>query len=150
MRQAIIRVAADGSPGSRRALVWAIDEAQLRGCGVELVGVYAPVVGDQDRAKAAAEAAVHQTMDDIVAGRADLPLVSWHVVAGDVADVLTRESANSVLLVMGSHDLRGLRHGARESVTDLCTRTSAVPVVVLPPPPAAERTSRELETGAQQ
>jgi nucleotide-binding universal stress UspA family protein len=149
MRQAIIRVAADGSPGSRRALEWAIDEALLRGCGVELVGVYSPADGDVVDAKTAAEEAVHQTMDDIVAGRADIPSVSWHVVAGDVADVLSRESASSELLVMGSHDVRGLLHSAHDSVTDLCTRTSVVPVVVIPPPRDLDAPGGELQTGVE-
>jgi nucleotide-binding universal stress UspA family protein len=129
MRDAIIRVAADGSAGSRRALEWALDEAGLRGCAVELVSVYDPA---RDGGRAAAESAVHATMDDIVAGRGELPTVSWHVVAGEPADVLTRESAHSELLVMGSHGVTGLRHSALGSVADLCARTAECPVVILP------------------
>ena len=151
MSEAIIRVAADGSWGSRRALQWALDEAQLRGCAVELVGVYASDGGHNDvGAKAAAEAAIHATMDDIVAGRADIPLVSWHVVAGEPADVLTRESEHSELLVMGSHDVFGLRHSARSSVTDICTRTAACPVVVVPPPHGVEQEAGAVEIGVEQ
>jgi nucleotide-binding universal stress UspA family protein len=147
MREAVIRVAADGSPGSRRALEWALDEAQLRRCAVELVGVYA---NSQDvHSKRAAEAAVHATMNDIVAGRADIPLVSWHVVAGEPVDVLTRESEHSELLVMGSHDVFGLRHSARSSVTDLCSRTAACPIVVVPPPHNADHEAGAVKIGVE-
>jgi nucleotide-binding universal stress UspA family protein len=149
MREAIIRVAADGSAGSRRALEWALDEAQLRGCAVELIGVYSPAEDAAARAKSAAEASVHATMDDIVGGRADLPLVSWHVVAGDPVDVLSRESAHSELLVMGSHDLFGLQHSARGSVADLCSRTAACPVVIVPPSLAAGEESSAVQIGVE-
>ena len=36
----IIKVAADGSPGSRRAYVWALSEAGRRRCAVELVTAF--------------------------------------------------------------------------------------------------------------
>ena len=143
MREAIIRVAADGSTGSRRALAWALDEANLRGCAVELVGAYPPD-GDSGDARGHAVAAVHATMDDIVAGREDLPAVSWHVVAGAPADVLTRESEHSQLLVMGSHGVSGIRHAALGSVADLCARTAQCPVVILPPPLPGETAPTEL------
>jgi len=150
MRDPIIHVAADGSPGSRRALEWALDEAQLRGSAVELVGVCTPSKNGRRESMAAAEAAVHATMDDIVAGRADLPLVTWHVGVGEVADVLARESAQSQLLVLGSHDQHGLRHSAHASPADLCTRIAACPVVVIPPPYRADTDSSAVETGARQ
>jgi nucleotide-binding universal stress UspA family protein len=141
MRDAIIRVAADGSAGSRRALEWALGEAELRGCAVELVSVYDPERVD---GRDAAETAIGATMDDIVAGRAELPTVSWHVVAGDPADVLTRESAHSQLLVMGSHGVTGLRHSALGSVADLCARMADCPVVIIPAPIHAAQSGDEI------
>jgi nucleotide-binding universal stress UspA family protein len=134
MNDAIIRVAADGSAASRRALEWAIDEAELRHCGVELVSVFSPgSSGTSLQGREQAEQAIHATMDDIVAGRAEIPTVSWHVVEGEPADVLVQESERSRLLVMGSHGVSGLRHSALGSVTDLCARMAACPVVVVPP-----------------
>jgi nucleotide-binding universal stress UspA family protein len=150
MSETTIKVAADGSLGSQRALEWALEEASLRGCGVELVGVY-PSSTDPAKtvdSKAAAEEAIHATMDDTVAGRADIPLVSWHVVAGEPGDVLTRESDNSALLVLGSHGVFGLRHSAQNSVTDLVSRTAACPVVVVPPARSARSKSHALEIGS--
>jgi nucleotide-binding universal stress UspA family protein len=134
MYEAIIRVAADGSAGSRRALTWALTEAELRHCAVEVVGVYPLTEPDVSAAKRAAAEAVHATMDDIVAGRADVPTVSWRITGGDPADVLSRESGHSQLIVMGSHDVSGLLHSAAGSIVDICSRTANCPVVIVPAP----------------
>lgn len=133
MNEAIIRVAADGSPGSRRALDWALAEAAVRGCAVELVSAYPPGPPEtrEDR-RAAAEAAIHATMDPVVSGSRPSAPVSWHVVEGPPADVLIRESEHSSLLVMGSHGVTGLVHSALGSVSDLCARMAACPVVIIP------------------
>jgi nucleotide-binding universal stress UspA family protein len=146
MTDRIIRVAADGSSGSRRALEWALEEAQLRGCAVELVSVCASA--DDDARWSAANAAVHATMDDIVAGRADIPLVSWRVVAGDPADVLARESEHSALLVVGSHGQTSVRHSALTSVSELLSMTAACPVVIVPPPHRADEAAGVVQIGA--
>jgi nucleotide-binding universal stress UspA family protein len=137
MTNGIIGVAADGSMGSRLALEWALREAQLRGCGVEVVCAYEPKDGqDPRRARAEAEDKVHATIDDIIAARDDTPLVSWHVVAGDPVDVLVRESERNELLVMGRHDVGGLLHAASRSPDDLVSRLAACPVVIVPGPSA--------------
>ncbi len=135
MGQAIIRVAADGSPGSRRAFEWALEEAELRGCGVELVTAYQ--IRDHrsaDAARAHAEKVLHATMDDIVVGNVQSSAtVSWHVVSGDPADVLVRDSAHSQMLVLGSHGVTGMIHTALGSVADACARLAECPVVIIPP-----------------
>jgi nucleotide-binding universal stress UspA family protein len=146
MHHAVIRVAADGSAGSRRAFGWAVEEAVLRGCSVEIVSVYGLGPAETlDERVAAAEARVHSTMDPVMAGRVEVPSVSWHVVEGEPAEVLIRESADSQLLVMGSHGVSGLRHSALGSVADLCARMAACPVVVIPPP-TQETAHGELST----
>jgi nucleotide-binding universal stress UspA family protein len=133
MTNGIIGVAADGSMGSRLALEWALSEAHLRGCGVEVVCAYEPMAGqDPRRARAEAEDKVHATLDDVIAGRDDIPLVSWHVVMGEPVDVLVRESERSELLVMGRHDVGGLLHAASRSPDDLVSRLAACPVVIVP------------------
>jgi nucleotide-binding universal stress UspA family protein len=147
MTNGVIRVAADGSAGSRRALEWALHEAELRDCGVEVVTAYQPRRGeDAQRSRAAAEEKIHATVDDVVAGRVDIPLVSWHVVEGDPVDVLVRESAHSELLVMGSHDVRGLLHAASASPDDLVSRLAACPVVIVPATaaPASDQISTDV------
>lgn len=134
MNDAIITVATDGSAGSRRALEWALEEAERHHCGIELVAVYSGTDAES-RAQGHERALhdIHATMDDLVAGRVELPTVSWKVVSGEPADVLIRESQHSRLLVMGSHGVSQLRHSALGSVTDMCARMAECPVVVIPP-----------------
>ncbi len=143
MTSEIIRVAADGSPGSRRALTWAMAEAGRRGCGVEVVTIYQPQPGQSaGAARAAAESAVRTTLAGQHPDDGNLPLhpaLSWHVVQGDPADVLVRESEQSLLLVMGSHSIDGIRHAVLGSVADTCARMAACPVVIVPPERAETR-----------
>lgn len=149
VNRAIIRVAADGSPGSRRAFEWAMDEARLRRCGVELVAAY--TVGadtTHDEARQNAERAIHATMDEALAARPQPPAVTWLVVEGAPADVLVHESAQSQLLVMGSHDVSGMVHSSLASVTDLCARMADCPVVIVPPARPADQVHEELVAGS--
>ena len=131
----VIKVAADGSPGSRRALRWALGEAERRGCAVELVTAFSSASEsgekpDVDEATAAAEGLIQSTLQGIEAP-ASVP-ISFHVVQGEPGDVLVRESASSDLLVMGSHGLGSIRHSALGSVTDTCARMAECPVVIVP------------------
>ena len=131
----IIKVAADGSPGSRRAYVWALSEAGRRRCAVELVTAFTGPSAqgdDTDLANAqwSAEQRTRMTMEGIE-GPSNVP-VSYRVVQGEPADVLVRESRVSDLLVMGSHGVEGLRHSALGSVADTCARMADCPVVIVP------------------
>lgn len=149
MNLGIIHVAADGSAGSRRAFKWALHEAGLRRCAVELVTAYQRVESESpDVARASAERSLHATMDDIVVGSADLPSISWRVVEGEPADALVRESARSELLVMGSHGVQGLIHSTLGSVADTCARMADCPVVIIPPTRRAEAGRDEVVTAA--
>ena len=134
----IITVAADGSPGSRRAYVWALAEAGRHGYAVELVTAFTArsatgEMHDVADARSTAEATKQATMRGIE-GPPGLP-VSFRVVQGDPADVLVRESRVSALLVMGSHGVEGLMHSALGSVTDTCARMADCPVVIVPARP---------------
>jgi nucleotide-binding universal stress UspA family protein len=134
VNRAIIRVAVDGSPGSRRAFAWAIEEARLRRCGVELVAAYqVGTDATHDQARQRAERAVNDTMDEVIAADPRPPAITWIVVEGEPADVLVHGSAQSQLLVMGSHDVSGMVHSSQPSVTDLCARMADCPVVIVPP-----------------
>ena len=146
MSKAVIKVAADGSEGSRRAFVWAVEEARLRNCGVELVAAYRGVrSATVDQLRRAAEEAVRATMGeladeaDLTQAHLQLPPISWETVEGDTVDVLVQASRSAVLLVMGSHRVDGLEHSARSSATDLCTRMASCPVVVVPATSPSER-----------
>jgi nucleotide-binding universal stress UspA family protein len=145
VNRAIICVAADGSPGSRRAFEWAMDEARLRGCGVELVAAYQMETNaTHDEARQRAERAVHDTMDEALAADPRPPAITWLVVEGEPADVLLHGSAQSQLLVMGSHDVSGMVHSGQPSVTDLCARMADCPVVIVPPVRTNDLAGEEL------
>lgn len=139
----IIKVAADGSPGSRRAYEWALSEAGRRGSAVELVTAFA---GASENVESAAEALIQATMRGIE-GPAGVP-VSYHVVQGEPADVLVRESRASDLLVMGSHGVQGMLHSALGSVADTCARMAECPVVIVPAHRAGAATDALVAPGA--
>jgi nucleotide-binding universal stress UspA family protein len=130
----VIRVAVDGSAGSRRALEWALDEARLRSCAVELVHVYAGNDSSTEEAHRRAEDVIEAMVEQVAAAGAHHPQISWEVVRGEAAEVLVRASEHSQLLVLGGHDLTGLRHSSQPSAADLCIRMAACPVVVVPIP----------------
>jgi nucleotide-binding universal stress UspA family protein len=50
--------------------------------------------------------------------------------------VLVHASRGAQLLVVGSHDVTGLRHAGQESVSEACARLAECPCVVVPAPPA--------------
>ena len=54
MNDAIITVATDGSAGSRRALEWALEEAERQHCGIELVAVYSATDDESRRTRSRA------------------------------------------------------------------------------------------------
>jgi nucleotide-binding universal stress UspA family protein len=130
----VIHVAVDGSPGSHRAVEWALGEADVRHCTVELVTAYqSDASGSADAAHSRAEQTLSATVGSVVAGHEAAHQVSWHAVLGDPVDVLVRASAHSALLVMGSHRTDGLLHSALGSVADSCARMADCPVVIIPP-----------------
>jgi len=135
-----IVVGVDGSEGGRRALQWAIHEAQARGCTVQAVcawrwdsydiAPYAATHPDEERARA----------ERILAGEVTA-LASLHgvsvateAVEGRAADVLTAASRGAELLVLGSHGHSRVRHTVLGSVAEECVRKATCPVVVLPVP----------------
>ncbi len=80
--QPLVQVAVDGSAGSGRALEWALQEAALRLCAVELVTAYQPEHGESAKdARQQAERTQHSTMDKFMPGRH--AQVSWQVVQRD-------------------------------------------------------------------
>lgn len=135
-------VGVDGSEGGRRALAWAVGQAQATGqrcvavCAVEFgfatVERYAALVLDDLRA--ARRAMLDEEVGRLGAGRA----VDARVVVGQAADVLVEASAGAALLVVGPG--RGASLGP---VSAACVRRARCPVVIArppdPPPPARRR-----------
>lgn len=123
----VIVVGVDGSDGGRRALTFALREAQLRHCAVEAVRV----------ARTADDVALsdYELWADIVAMRQQLPAapgVTLRVFVGDPAEILIERSETAALLVVGSHGTGSLIHSAMGSVSNACAQLAHCPVVVLP------------------
>jgi nucleotide-binding universal stress UspA family protein len=123
----MIVVGVDGSDGGRRALLFALREAQLRHCSVEAVRVA--------RSEDDVALSDYELWADIVAMRQQLPGapgVSLRVFVGDPAEILIERSETAVLLVVGSHGTNSLIHSAMGSVSNACAQLAHCPVVVLP------------------
>lgn len=135
-----IVVGVDGTEGGRRALKWAIREAQARGATVQAVlawtwdGIDLPpqvtTHPDQERARAelilAAEIGALPDLHGVS--------VATEAVEGRAADVLCLAARDAELLVLGSHGHSRVRHTVLGSVAEECVRKASCPVVVLPVP----------------
>jgi nucleotide-binding universal stress UspA family protein len=137
-----IVVGVDGSPGSRRALQWAADEAAQRSAEVVIVhawhlppGAYVPYVPaaaitvgmmQEDSAKLLAEAEASITMPDGIR-------VRHVVVEGSPATRLLEQAADSALLVVGSRGRGGFTGLLLGSVSQQCAHHAPCPVVIVPP-----------------
>jgi nucleotide-binding universal stress UspA family protein len=125
-----VLVGVDGSDGSRRALRWALDEAERRGALLEAVSVWQSPFGfgdtfgaHVDESKVAQAAA--ERLDEMIAEVAgDEPPVRIEpaVLEGDPAQVLCERS-------LGHNPLSS---GALGSVSTRCARESPCPVVIVP------------------
>jgi nucleotide-binding universal stress UspA family protein len=132
-----IVVGVDGSEGGRRALAWAVAEAERRGGTVQAVIAWwtPPDLGADLRAEH--EKAAGRAMDEtIAAARRGHPgvAVAAETTAGSAADVLTRAAIDADLLVLGSHGHSRLFHAVLGSVAEECIRAAVCPVVVVPVP----------------
>jgi len=151
MARGYIVVGIDGSPSSRLALDWALEEAGLRDCSVQVVTVV-PREDDDDATVPEAQAA---TRRDVAAQRQGALIgaalakngctkpLTFKVVEGHPYEVLVDLSTHAHLVVLGSHGVGGLRHSAMGSTSDAVARMSACPVVVIPTHTAPVSTHKE-------
>lgn len=130
----VIVVGVDGSPGSLRAMRWAIEEARLRGTAIEAVTVWQSGLAEAKTADAAQEAQ-SMVVGHAVEGLSPEPVIAEEIENGIPEEVLVARSSHASLLVIGSHGVGSLRHAALGSASEYCSRMAACPVVVLPAPP---------------
>lgn len=131
-----IVVGIDGSDNAARALAWALDEAQLRGCRVRAVLAWS-YLGEADSilgvrtTEEDAVAAVRTAVAEAAGDRADLVDA---VAVNDlpVAGVLD-QAKDAALVVVGSRGRGGLKGLMLGSVSRTVVERSPVPVVVVPP-----------------
>ncbi|MDA8076037.1 MAG: universal stress protein [Actinomycetota bacterium] len=153
-------VGVDGSPGSLRALRWALDEGGARRATVQVVTVWRGVHVDEDMAmellnfstlaeyeKASAETARKRLERSIDEAIAESPLVAEPAavepaaVEGDAAETLCRFAAEADLLVVGSRGRGSFAELSLGSVSSKCAHHCPRPVVIVP-------TERDRHDGA--
>jgi nucleotide-binding universal stress UspA family protein len=138
----LIVVGVDGSEGGRRALEWAIREADAQGSAVEAVTAWSwdgmefgPVTAtNPDEAREGAARLLDDEIRALVARHGSHIPVAAEVVEASPADALVAAGRSADLLVLGSHGHSRIRHTVLGSVSEACIRKATCPVVVIPVP----------------
>jgi nucleotide-binding universal stress UspA family protein len=136
-----IVVGVDGSEGGRRALLWAVREAQSRGGTVQAVTAWQwdgiampPVATDPESERLRASNMLDREIETLPAfERRGVPIAT-ETVRGRPADVLTAAARDADVLVLGSHGHSRVWHTVLGSVSADCISKSPCPVVVIPVP----------------
>lgn len=137
-----IVVGADGSPSSRAAFRWAVQQAELTGATVHAViawqypvatGGYAwaPVaVLDSTDLQEAAEKVLADEIGEVVGARSDVR-VRPEAIEGSPAQVLLSAAEGADLLVVGSRGHGGFAGALLGSVSQHCVHHAKCPVVII-------------------
>ncbi len=140
-----IIVGIDGSDNAQKALEWALREAAVRRVPLTALTVHPEAIGawglrpisypedqeEQERARRAAEEAVHKTISQLDAGSRP-ESVTVKAVSGIAADELVKASADADLLVVGSRGHGGFARLMMGSVSSQVSHHALCPVVIVP------------------
>jgi nucleotide-binding universal stress UspA family protein len=133
-----IVVGVDGSEHAQRALLWAIDEAKLRGAALHLVHSWqfpAPTpLPDGGLAPADLEGAANAILDDAVALVPDGVTIRREIANDHAARALIRCSEAADLVVVGARGHGGFTGLLLGSVSEQVVHHARCPVVVVPGP----------------
>ncbi|GLY49828.1 universal stress protein [Lentzea sp. NBRC 102530] len=137
-----IVVGVDGSAAAKAALRWAVDQARVLECPVDVVSAwhvdYAVMMGPMPVASvpdpAGVEAAQRAVLDEATAG-VDVRRV---LAEGDAGDLLVKMSRDARMLVVGNRGRNPLAELLLGSVSSYCVHHATCPVVVVR---AAEQTT---------
>jgi nucleotide-binding universal stress UspA family protein len=150
-----IVVGIDGSPYSRAALRWALDEGARRDCAVQAITIaHAAPITTAGRPGSAGVMALpssapdqkyllrlERTVRDVL-GEHDDPRLTAELLQGSPPEALCAASGDAQLLVLGSHGHGRLLDAVLGSVAQYCVRHAVCPVVVIPrqlaEPPASD------------
>ena len=139
----VIVVGVDHSPGAKAALVFAKQEARLRGATIRAVhawqygyigsigpeGRVPPVGADLDELRTAAEAALNASVREALP---DTEVeIELHAIQGAAAGVLVEASRDADLLVVGSRGHGGFVGLLLGSVSQQCAHHAECPVVIV-------------------
>lgn len=139
----VIVVGVDHSPGAKAALVFAEEEARLRGAALRAVhawqygyigytgfeGAVPALGGDINELRAAAEAALQASVRDALPS-SDVE-IEQRAIQGAAAGVLVDESRDADLLVVGSRGHGGFAQLLLGSVSQQCAQHAKCPVVIV-------------------
>jgi nucleotide-binding universal stress UspA family protein len=134
-----IVVGVDDSDAARRALAWAIDEANVRHCSVHAVTVWSvdPAADflwtPSDELRQIAEKKLSSTVRLAVDGRDHVPPIVERVVEGPTAKALIDSAQGAEMLVVATHRGERMRKALLGSVSSACVRHANIPVVVVRP-----------------
>jgi nucleotide-binding universal stress UspA family protein len=137
-----IVVGVDGSEHAERALNWAIEEAKLRGCRLNLVSAWhvpSSVYGGVGFAPSldqSVEATFREVAEEVAKAAADRARAAGveaetTVQHGQAADVLIESAANAELLVVGSRGHGGFAGLLLGSVSAQCAHHALCPLVIV-------------------
>jgi nucleotide-binding universal stress UspA family protein len=146
-RMSRIVVGVDGSPGSRGALAWALEEARLRGAVLRAVhawmlpfvpaassGFVPAVVRDEAEVETfeqLAREALDETLAEVVGDEHAGLAIERELVQARAAEALVAASRDADLLVVGSRGLGGFKELLLGSVSHQCALHAACPVVIV-------------------
>jgi nucleotide-binding universal stress UspA family protein len=136
-----IVVGVDTSPGSRRALRWAVEEAKLRGAAVDAVHVwqlpifagtpFGTVAIDMSAFEADAQKQFDALVDDMDAQGLAAPIERTFL-AGHPASKLVDAAAGADLLVVGTRGHGGFAGLLLGSTSQQVSQHAPCPVVIVP------------------
>jgi nucleotide-binding universal stress UspA family protein len=136
----LIVIGVDGSPGSRRALRWAVTEARHSGAAVEAVtawywdgaeGEMLAVTNPLEQ-QAHAERISAREVQAVTAELGSSSPIVRTVVEGYPVAALTAAAKTARMLVLGGHGHGRLHHAVLGSISDECVRHALCPVVIVP------------------
>jgi nucleotide-binding universal stress UspA family protein len=153
-----IVVGVDGSPSSRAALAWAVEEAERRGCAVEAITAqhrdFGMAVGAvpidmmigmlPDELRAAQQ----QVLDTAVAGVSSSVEIRTVAAKEEAKLALTEASEHALMLVVGRRGLGAVLTTLLGSVSLYCVHHAACPVVVINDPAAEKVPAPSLRSTA--
>jgi nucleotide-binding universal stress UspA family protein len=137
-----IVVGVDGTPGSKAALAFALEEGLVRGVTVEVVTTWlmGPILSDiatattfedeRQRAQETQDAALAEVLE----GFDERPAISQVVLQNFGGNSLVEAARDAALLVVGCGRKNILARALLGSVSEHCVQHATVPVVVVPDP----------------
>jgi nucleotide-binding universal stress UspA family protein len=133
-----IVVGMDGSPSSREALCWAVEQARLTGARIQVVAVWqfpvsyiwAAGIRTEDPAVSAGKMLSESVREVLGSNWPDVVIIE-SVVGGHPARMLLDLSSEAGLLVVGSRGHGGFTGMVLGSVSQYCVQHAHCPVVVV-------------------